>query len=106
MKKSNKFNNNNYYWREYRAYYHIGIDWGVSESTVCRTVHKIENILIRSRKFSLPGKKSLLNSELDTDLIIMELGQVQLKPFLDKNSIIILVIKNSQSFSLLLDFYS
>jgi Helix-turn-helix of DDE superfamily endonuclease len=20
------------YWREYRSYYHIGIDWGVSES--------------------------------------------------------------------------
>ena len=60
------------YGREYRSYYHIGLDWGVSESTVCRTVHKIENILIRSRKFSLPGKKSLLNSSLDTDLIIMD----------------------------------
>ena len=43
------------YWREYRTYYHIGLDWGLSESAVCRTVFKIENILIRSRKFSLPG---------------------------------------------------
>jgi hypothetical protein len=45
------------YWREYRTYYHIGLDWGLSESAVCRTVYKIENILISSRKFSLPGKK-------------------------------------------------
>ncbi len=58
--------------------------WGVSESTICRRVHKIENILIRSGKFSLPGKKSLLDSSLDADLIVMELGQVQLK---DRSSI-------------------
>ena len=28
---------------------------------------------INSRKFSLPGKKSLLNSSLDTELIIMDI---------------------------------
>jgi hypothetical protein len=44
------------YLREYRTQYHIGTDWGVSESTVCRTTQLIENILIRSRVFSLPGK--------------------------------------------------
>ena len=63
------------YWREYRSYYHIGLDWGVSESTVCRTVHKVENILIRSRKFSLPGQKSLLNFSLDADLIVMDVKE-------------------------------
>ncbi|MCC0179866.1 transposase family protein, partial [Waterburya agarophytonicola K14] len=48
------------YWREYRTYFHISLDWKVSESTVFRLVRKIENILIKSRKFSLPGKKKLL----------------------------------------------
>ena len=67
------------YWREYRSYYHIALDWGVSESTVCRTVHKIENILIRSGKFSVPGKKSLLSSELDTDLIVMDVMESQIE---------------------------
>ncbi len=47
------------YWREYRTYFHIGKDWGVSESTVCRTVQKVENLLIKSDKFRLEGKKSL-----------------------------------------------
>jgi hypothetical protein len=46
------------YWREYRTYYHIGLDWGLSESAVCRTVYKIENILIKSKKFSYLGKKN------------------------------------------------
>ncbi len=60
------------YWREYRTYFHIAQDWIISESTVCRTVHKIENILIRSGKFSLPGKKKLLDSSLDENIIAME----------------------------------
>ncbi len=47
------------YWREYRSYFHISTDWGVSESTVCRYVHQVEKALIQSSKFHLPGKKRL-----------------------------------------------
>ena len=60
------------YWREYRTYYHIGLDWGLSESAVCRTVYKIENILISSRKFSLPGKKELWKMSFQEDLVVMD----------------------------------
>ena len=60
------------YWREYRTYYHIGLDWGLSESAVCRTVYKIENILIRSRKFSLPGKKELWKMSSHEDLVVTD----------------------------------
>ncbi|MBN3950109.1 MAG: IS5 family transposase [Nostoc sp. NMS7] len=60
------------YWREYRTYYHIGLDWGLSESAVCRTVHQIENILISSRKFSLPGKKELWKMSSQEDLVVMD----------------------------------
>lgn len=47
------------YWREYRSYFHIATDWGVSESTVCRYIHRVENALIQSNRFHLPGKKRL-----------------------------------------------
>ncbi len=60
------------YWREYRTYFHIGQDFGVAESTVCRIVHNIENILIKSRKFSLPGKKNLLNRAEPSDLVVID----------------------------------
>jgi hypothetical protein len=60
------------YWREYRTYYHIGLDWGLSESAVCRRVYQIENILIRSRKFSLPGKKELWKMSSEEDLVVMD----------------------------------
>ncbi|MGB5631726.1 MAG: IS5 family transposase [Waterburya sp.] len=60
------------YWREYRTYFHISAYWKIAESTVCRIVKKVENILIQSRKFSLPGKKKLLDSALDEKLVLMD----------------------------------
>ncbi len=39
--------------------FQIGVDWDVSESTVCRTVNKVENISISSKKLALPGQKEL-----------------------------------------------
>jgi hypothetical protein len=47
------------YWREYRTEFHISLTYGVSEATVCRTIKKVENVLIKSGQFHLPGKKSL-----------------------------------------------
>jgi Helix-turn-helix of DDE superfamily endonuclease len=47
------------YWREYRTQFHIGLDFGVSESTVCRTIEKVETLLVRSGQFRLPGRQQL-----------------------------------------------
>jgi hypothetical protein len=44
------------YWREYRPYFHIGLSWGLDESGVCRTVQKVENVLLKSKAFHIPGK--------------------------------------------------
>ncbi len=51
------------FWREYRTMFHLGRDWRLHESNVSRLVRRIEDILIRSGKFSLPGKKRLLESD-------------------------------------------
>ena len=48
----------------------IGQSWGVTESTDCRIIQKIENILSQSRVFSLPGKKSLQESDSSIDVVI------------------------------------
>lgn len=58
------------YWREYRTYFHIAQDWGVSESTVCRIVQKVETELIRHCRFRLPGKKSLLQAQIPETVVI------------------------------------
>lgn len=63
------------YWREYRTYFHIAQSWRVHESTVCRTVHRVEDRLIKSKKFSLPGKKSLSNTEIEWSAVIMDVAE-------------------------------
>lgn len=48
------------FWREYCTMFHLGRDWKLHESNVSRLVRRIEDILIGSGKFSLPGRKRLL----------------------------------------------
>ncbi len=60
------------YWREYRTEFHIGLTYGVSESTVCRTIRKIENTLIKSKQFHLPGKKKLLASDTAIEIVLVD----------------------------------
>ncbi|WP_442947654.1 transposase family protein [Nostoc sp.] len=45
---------------EYRTYFHIACDWQVSETTICHTVHWMQNVLVNCGRFRLGGKKSLL----------------------------------------------
>lgn len=63
------------YWREYRTYFHMAQSWGVHESTVCRIVHRVEDQLIQSRKFSLPGKKALFSTAREGSVIIVDVGE-------------------------------
>ena len=67
------------YLREYRTYFHIGKEWKMSESNICRIVHKIENILIKSRQFRLPGKKELWQRSSDKELVVMHVMESQIE---------------------------
>ena len=60
------------YWREYRAYEHIGETYGVSEATVCRTVKQFEDILIKDERFHLPGKKALRQSDTIFEVVLID----------------------------------
>jgi hypothetical protein len=44
------------YWREYRSQFHIGVSWGLHETTVGRIVRQVENVLIKCGKFRLPSQ--------------------------------------------------
>jgi|SRR5215216_4601509 len=63
------------YWREYRTEFHIAQSYGVSESTVCRTIQKVENVLVRSGKFRLPGKKALQPSDTLIEIILVDVSE-------------------------------
>lgn len=60
------------YLREYRTYFHLGQSYGLSESACYRNCKWIEDILIKSKVFSLPGKKTLLNSDTEFEVILID----------------------------------
>lgn len=60
------------YLREYRTYFHISKTWGVYESTAFRIVKKVEDTLIKSQVFKLPGKQRLLDSERSLKTIVVD----------------------------------
>jgi len=63
------------YWREYRTEFHIGLTYGVSEATVCRTIRKVENVLIQSKQFHLPGKKVLQPSDTKIEIVLVDVTE-------------------------------
>ena len=67
------------YWREYRPYFHISTNWAVSESTVCRTVHWVEDTLMRSGLFRLPGKKQLVKGFGRPDVVVMDVTETPIE---------------------------
>ena len=60
------------YWREYRTYAHIAASYGIAESNIYRSIKWIENVLIKDETFSLPGKKELLKSDAEYEMILID----------------------------------
>ena len=60
------------YLREYRTYAHIAISYGVSERSAFQTIRRVENVLIKSKEFRLPGKKALLKTDHEFEVILID----------------------------------
>lgn len=60
------------YWREYRTEFHIGVTYGVSEATVCRTIQKVEDALMKSGEFRLPGRKAFQPSDTLFEVVLID----------------------------------
>lgn len=60
------------YLREYRTYFHLGKSYGLSESACYRNCKWVEDILVKSKTFALPGKKVLLKNDEPWDVILVD----------------------------------
>lgn len=67
------------YLREYRTYFHLGRSYGLSESACYRSCRWVEDSLIKSGKFSLPGKKALLKSDVEYELILIDASETPIE---------------------------
>lgn len=77
------------YWREYRTYFHIGSSYGIAESNCFQAIKWIEDTLIKSKKFSLPGKKALVKNDREYEVILIDATETPIeRPKKNKSSII------------------
>ena len=60
------------YLREYRTYFHVASSYGISESSCYRNIKWIEDTLIKHKDFALPGRKALLKSDMEYDIILID----------------------------------
>lgn len=75
------------YWREYRSLLHIATTYGVSEPTAWRTIRKIENALLSSGHFRVPGKKILRQTEWQVQVLVVDATETPIqRPQKNKNT--------------------
>lgn len=67
------------YWREYRTYFHINTNWGISESTVCRIVQWVEDRLMKTGSFRLPGKQQLVRGFGTPNVVIVDVTETRIE---------------------------
>lgn len=60
------------YLREYRTYFHIAQSYGISESAAYKTVKWVEDTLIGHPDFVLPGRKELLKSDIEYEVLVLD----------------------------------
>ena len=76
------------YIREYRTYFHTSQSYGVSESSAYKTVSWVEDTLIKHPDFSLPGRKVLLKSDMEYEVVLIDATETPIeRPKKDKNTI-------------------
>ena len=64
------------YWRQYVTQKELSFEFEVGEATVHDTIVWVEDTLIKSGKFSLPGKKALLvDDDADIEIVIIDVTE-------------------------------
>jgi hypothetical protein len=76
------------YLREYRTYFHISTNYGLSESNCYYNIRFVENVLIKSGHFNLPGRKALVKSDVEYEVILVDATESPVeRPKKSKNTI-------------------
>ena len=63
------------YYREYRTFAHVGAAYNMSEAQCWRIVTTLEQWLIKSKLFHFPGKKKLTESDMDWEVILVDVSE-------------------------------
>ena len=67
------------YWREYRSQFHIGVSWGIHETTVGRIIKKSEDLLVKCGKFRLPSQRQLYQPGWEWKVMVVDAGEMEIE---------------------------
>lgn len=67
------------YIREYRTYFHIATNYGISESVAFKIIRWVEDTLIKHPDFALPGRKALLKSDMEYDVVLVDASETPIE---------------------------
>lgn len=74
------------YLREYRTYFHIAMTYDISESACYRNIRWVEDVLVKHKDFSLPGRKELLKSDMEYEVVLIDATETPIeRPKKDKS---------------------
>ena len=60
------------YYKEYRSMECIGASYGLTKANVGKVIRWVEEALIKSGEFSLPGKKKLVQPTIEYEVIVVD----------------------------------
>jgi len=63
------------YLREYRTYFHIANAYGTSESYAYKLIRWVEDTLIKTKSFHLPGRKALLKNDSNYEVVLVDASE-------------------------------
>ncbi len=63
------------YYREYRTFAHIAVSYNISEAQCWRIITTLEKWLIKSDLFHLPGKKTLTKSDVEWEVVVVDVSE-------------------------------
>ena len=63
------------YNREYRTYFHVAQNYDVSEGYAYKVIRWVEDTLIRDKRFALPGRKELLKSDIEYEVVLVDVSE-------------------------------
>ncbi|KJV54177.1 DDE superendonuclease family protein [Orientia tsutsugamushi str. Gilliam] len=60
------------YLREYRTYFHICQNYGISESSAYKAVKWVEDTLVKHLNFALTGRKAIMKSDMNYEVVLID----------------------------------
>lgn len=63
------------YLRDYPTYFRLGQNYGISESNAFKICRWVEDTLIKDKRFALPGRKALVKSDMQYEVILVDASE-------------------------------